>query len=202
MTLTSYGQVQTAKTKREDYKVLAKFVSFEGGNKIHFAKFKVIKNLSDTLVLNDTITVGYYNYKQPDDNIDDVVLILTKYDGQTKMKNCFICLDYDGRTNIQKAKIEYIDFDYWEDCEIGKTNCIPLVFSRTKNEKNWFLIMPCGGTKTAITISGQNFSKELHLYYDNCPPYLELTNLIDGQYYANMIACGLGGTVKFNIVTK
>jgi len=61
--------------------------------------------------------------------------------------------------------------------------------------------MPCGGTETTITISGQNFKKKLHLFHDSCPPYLELTNLNDGQYSVNMIACGLGGTIIFNLVT-
>ncbi|MCZ2357356.1 MAG: hypothetical protein LC115_11850 [Bacteroidia bacterium] len=117
------------------------------------------------------------------------------------MKNYFICPNYDGTANIQKAKVEYIGFDYWEGCETGKGNCNPLTFKRTKNEKNWFLLMPCGGTETAITISGKSFSKELHLYHDNCPPYIELTSLTDGQYTANMRACGLGATVTFNLTT-
>jgi hypothetical protein len=61
--------------------------------------------------------------------------------------------------------------------------------------------MPCGGTETAITISGQNFYKDLHFFHDCCPPYLELTNLNDGQYSANMSACGLGGSVSFHLTT-
>ncbi|MEO9144406.1 MAG: hypothetical protein ABI237_02525, partial [Ginsengibacter sp.] len=121
---------------------------------------------------------------------------------QTTMKNYFICPDYNGKIGIQKAKIEFIDFDYWEGCETGKGDCRPLTFARTKAEKNWFLIMPCGGTETAITISGQNFNKELHLFHKHCPPYLDLTNLNDGQYSANMRAGGLGGTVTINLETK
>ncbi|HET9057453.1 MAG TPA: hypothetical protein VFN30_11475 [Chitinophagaceae bacterium] len=140
LTLTSCGQTQTTDTKSEGYKVLAKLISFEGGDKIHFAKFRILKNLSDSLALNDTIIVGYYNYKQPEENIDNVLLTLKKYDGQTSMKNYFICPNYDGKTNIQKAKIEYIDFDYWEGCETGKGECNPLTFSRTEKENNWFLI--------------------------------------------------------------
>lgn len=210
-TLTSCGQTQITdsknknnkieNSKNENYKVLAKLISFEGGNKIYFAKFRVIKDLSDNLALNDTIFVGYYNYKEPDENIDNVLLIIKKYDGQTSMKNYFICPDYDGKTNIQKAKIDYIDFNYWEGCETGKGECKPLTFSRTIKENNWFLIMPCGGTETSISISGKDFSKELHLYHDNCPPYLDLSNLTDGKYIANMRACGLGGTVTFNLTT-
>lgn len=201
LTLTACGQTKKTDAKIDSYKVLAKLISFEGGDKIHFAKFRVIKNLSDSLLLNDTIVVGYYNYKQPDENIDNVLLTLNKYDGQTSVKNYFICPDYDGIANIQKAKIEYIDFDYWECCETGKGDCKPLTFSRTEKDKNCFLIMPCGGTETAITVSGQNFNKEIHLFHNNCPPYLELTNLADGKYLAKMRACGLGGTVTFNLTT-
>jgi len=201
LTLTSSGQTQTTELKNYNYKILAKLISFEGGDKIHFAKFKIIKNLSDSLVVNDTIIVGYYNYKEPDENIDNVLLTIKKYEGLTSMKNYFICPEYDGKKNIQKAKIEYIDFDYWEGCETRKGDCKPLVFSRTEKEKNWYLIMPCGGNITSISITGVNYIKELHLEHNNCPPYLDLSNLNDGNYSASMMACGLGGTVTFNLIT-
>lgn len=197
----SFGQPKTLDVKSKSYKALAKLISFEGGDKIHFAKFQIIKDLSDSTFLGDTIIVGYYFYKQPDNDINTVVLTINKHDGQTTMKNYFICPNYDGKTNIQKAKIETIGFDYWEDCEKGKRDCKPLTFSRTSNDKNWFLIMPCGGTETELTITGQNFSKKLQLSNKHCPPYLDLSNLKNGNYTANMIACGLGGTVNFILTT-
>jgi hypothetical protein len=200
--LLSCGQTKTADIKNGDYKVLAKLISFEGGDKIHFAKFEVLKDLSETLDLHGTITVGYYNYKQPDSNIDTVILTLKEYAGETTIENYFICPDYDGKANIQKAKIEFIDFDYWEGCETGEGECKPLTFTRTKAEKNWFLIMPCGGTETSVSVSGEGFSTELELSHDNCPPCLDLSNLENGDYTASMMACGLGGTVKFNLATK
>jgi len=202
LTMVSCGQTTTNTTQSGDFKALAKLVSLEGGDKVHFAKFKIIKDLSDTLILKDTIVVGFYNYKQPDDDLDYVLLTLKKYDGQTSMKNYFICPDYDGKMGIQKVKIDFIDPDYWEGCETGQGECKPLTFTRPKTEKNWFLIMPCGGTETAISISGQGFSKELHLYHDKCPPYLDLTDLADGTYSASMLACGLGGTVNFILTTQ
>lgn len=201
-TLTSCSQAKTADANVKTYKLLAKFISLEGGGKIHFAKFKILKDLSDSLVINDTIVVGYYNYKCPDENIDSVLLTIIRDNGQATIKNYFICPEYDGKTNIQKAKVEYIDFDYWEGCETGKGDCKPLAFLRTEKEKNWFLIMPCGGTETAITVTGQNFIKKLHLFHNNCPPYLDLSNLTDGNYSANMRSCGLGGTVTFNLATR
>lgn len=199
--LASCGKAKTAYDTGEIYKVLAKFISFEGGDNIHFAKFKIIKNLSDSLVVGDTIIVGYYNHREPDENIDNVLLSIKKYDGQTSVNNYFICPEYDGKINIQKAKIDYIDFDYWEGSETGKDESKPLTFSRTEKDNIYFLMMPCGGTETAITITGQNFNKELHLYSDKCPPILDLSNLRDGKYSANMRACGLGGTVTFNLKT-
>lgn len=201
LTLTSCGQTNVNDTKTENYKVLAKLISFEGGDKIHFAKFQIIKSLSDSTFLKDTITVGYYNYKQPDESINTVLMTIEKYDGQTTLKNYFICPDYDGKTNIQKAKIENIDFEYWQNSETGNSDCKPLEFSRKNNEKNWFLIMPCGGTETEITVTGQNFSKTQHLFHESCPPHLDLSKLKDGNYSANMVACGLGGTINFSLTT-
>lgn len=197
--LPAYGQT---KTNLETYKVLAKLISFDGGDKIHLATFKVLKNISENLVLPSTITVGYYNYKQPDANIDYVLLTLNKYEGNTAMKSYFVCPDYDGKVGIQKADIEFIDSNYWEGCETGKGDCKPLTFTRTPIERNWFLIMPCGGTETAVNISGPNFSKKLHLFHGGCPPHLDMSALKDGKYSASMTSCGLGGTVTFNLVTQ
>ena len=201
LTLTTWGQTTTTQ-QSDTFKVLAKFISFEGGDKIHCAKFKVIKDLSDTLIVSDTITVGFYNYKLPENDLDYVLLTLNRYDGKTSLKNYYICPDYDGKGGVQKVKIDFIDSDYWEGCETGKGECKPLTFTRPLTEKSWFLVMPCGGTQTTIYISGQSFSKELHLSYRQCPPYLELTDLADGKYSAYMLACGLGGSVNFILTTQ
>ena len=105
---------------------------------------------------------------------DTVLLTLTKYEGQTKVENYFICPDYDAKIGIQKAKVNFIDFDYWEGCETGKGKCKPLNFTRTKDEKNWYLILPCGGTETSINFSNSDntFLQKQHLFYENCSPYL------------------------------
>lgn len=203
LVLISCAQTPVKNNSNNNLKILAKLISFEGGDKIQFAKFKVIKDLSDTLTLKrDTITVGYYNYKEPENNINYAVLNLQKYDENINIKNYFIYPNYDGKAGIQEATIEFIDFDYWEGCEKDKDNCFPLTYVRKKSDKNWFLIMPCGGTETSIIISGLNFRKELHLYHNDCPPYLDLSNLVDGQYTATMQSCGLGGTIHFSLVTK
>ena len=202
LTLVSCGQTTKRNSAKTEFKALAKFVSGGEDSKIYIAKYKIIKDFTDT-TFTDTINVGYYFYKDNKQQFDTVLLTLTKYEGQTKIENYFICPDYDAKLGIQKAKVNFIDFKYWEDCETGKVVCKPLNFTRTKEEKNWYLIMPCGGTETSITVSSsdKSYSQQQHLYHDKCPPFLELTNLKDGKYFANMMACGLGGSVEFNLKT-
>jgi hypothetical protein len=203
LTLPTCGQTKTDYFKEPEFKVLASFISFEGGDKLHSAKFRVIKCLNDSIQLKDTIKVWYYNYLQPDTNIKTVILKLNRYDRQSNiLKDNLYCVDNNGKTGITKAKIEYINFKYWEICETGKGECKPLNFVRQKNETNWFLVMPCGGTQTSITISSESFVKRIELKSKNCPPYLELTSLNDGKYFANMLACGLGGSIIFNLKTN
>jgi hypothetical protein len=199
----SRGQTTTRKSSKTEFKALAKLVSNGEGSKIHIAKYKIIKNLTDT-ILADTINVGYYFYKNNTQQFDTVFLTLAKYEGHSKVENYFICPDYDAKLGIQKARIVFIDSKYWADCETGKGKCNPLNFMRTKDEKNWYLLMPCGGTLTSITVSNSDntFSQEQHLFHRNCPPFLALTDLKDGKYFANMTACGLGGQVEFNLTTS
>lgn len=201
--LVSSGQTKKNKVSTTEFKALAKLISSGEGSKIYIAKYKIIKDFTDS-TFADTINVGYYFYKDNKKQFDTVLLTLRKYEGQTKLENFFICPDYDATIGIQKAKINYIDFNYWEDCETGKSKCIPLIFTRAKDEKNWFLIVPCGGTETSITFTKSDFifSLKQHLFKESCPPYLELTNLKDGKYFASMIACGLGGSIEFNLKTN
>ena len=200
--LSSCGQTTKVKVSTTEFKALAKLVSGGEGSKIYIAKYKIIKDFTDT-TFADTINVGYYFYKDNTQQFDTVLLTLRKYEGQTKTENYFICPDYDAKLGIQKANIKFIDFDYWERCETGKGECKPLTFTRAKDEKNSYLIMPCGGTETSITVSSSDktFSQEQHLFHDKCPPFLALTDLKDGKYFANMVACGLGGQVEFNLTT-
>jgi hypothetical protein len=113
------------------------------------------------------------------------------------------------KKGIEKVKISYVDFDYWEGCETGKGECKPLTFIRSSNDENWFLFMPCGGTATTVTLSKQTgIPKEneaiqkCEISYSDCPPIFDLTNLKDGKYFAYMLACGLGGQIEINLTTK
>jgi len=187
----------------QKFRALAKFVSREGGNKVQISKYVIIKGFSEFTFEGDTISVGYYFNKENNIKFDTVLLTLNKYSEVTKIKNYFICPDFDANTGIQKAKIQYIESAYWEGCETGKGECKPLTFKRSPGEKNWFLIMPCGGTQTSITIKGtdNSYKKELNLFHNNCPPFIELTDMTDGKYSANMLSCGLGGTIYFVLKT-
>ncbi len=202
LSLISFGQTTENKSSKTEFKALARLISEGEGSKIYIAKYKIIKDFTDT-TFADTINVGYYFCKDNIKQFDTVLLTLRKYEGQTTFENYFICPDYDAKLGIQKAKINFIDFNYWEACETGKETCKPLNFTRTIHDKNWYLIMPCGGTETSINISNlsKTFLKKQNLYHDKCPPYLELTDLKDGKYFANMMACGLGGGVEFNLKT-
>lgn len=194
-------KTELADPNKRRFKVLAKLVSFEGGDKIHFARFKVLKNLSQNPLLQDTITVGYYNYKQPDNHIDDVLLTFQEYDGQGSTKSFFICPNYDGKKYIQPANIEFVNIGNWKGCDPLKGNCKTLIFTRAKNKNNWFLMVTGDNSETAVTVSLKNSIKALSLNHDCWPACIELTNLNDGVYDATVLSAGTGGTVIFKIAT-
>jgi hypothetical protein len=187
--------------KTESFQVLAKFIQNQGGDKVHTIKYKILKNLSKNEI-GETIDVGFYNYKLYEKEQDTVLLTIENYTLQ-KIKDYFIFPDYDAKKGIEKARVDYVDSEYWENCETG-VECNPLNFSRKSKNEKWFLILPCGGTFTdiALTKSGEkNPIKKLEIEHSKCPPYFELTEFKDGKYFANMIACGLGGKIEFNIIT-
>lgn len=193
----------TKSAQKPEIKALAKFISYEGGDKIHSCRFAIIKDFSDTTFAGDTIHVAYYAYTDSSLAFDTVLLQLNFYRGKAP-KNYFICPDYDARSGIAAAKIDYITGEYWEACEMGKPGCKPLTFTRNTQTKNWFLIMPCGGTESAISIQAENgsFSQRTHFFHEGCPPCLELNELEDGAYSAYMSSCNLGGRVNFALKTK
>ena len=195
----SYGQANN-----DTIRVIAKLVTPGQGSKIYVAKYKVIKAIKGT-VTNDTIQVGYYFYNEPKNMSDTVLLNLTTYAGDTKTNNYYIFPNYDAVNGIEKVKLSYIDFDYWEGCETGKGECNPLTFTRDSVHEKWYLIMPCGGTQTDITFtaSGQKSPiKQVSLGFPDCPPIFELTKVPDGKYFAYMLACGLGGQIEINLKTE
>jgi hypothetical protein len=74
---------------------------------------------------------------------------------------------------------------------------------------NWFLIMPCGGKATTVTLSKSkgipNENETIQKYETinfECPPIFDLTDLIDRKYFAYMLSCGLGGQIEINLKTQ
>jgi len=200
--------VVSGQTNNDTIKVIAKLISPGQGSKIYIAEYKVIKVIKGTLT-NDTIKVGYYFYNEFQNVPDTALLNLTTFTGDTKTTDYYIFPDYDAKKGIEKVKISFVDFDYWEGCETGKGDCNPLTFFRSSKEENWFLIMPCGGSFTTVTLSEkrsipkENESIQIcEIDYSNCPPIFDLTYLKDGKYFAYMLACGLGGQIEINIKTE
>ena len=198
-----YGQA-----KSDTIKVIAELVTQRQGNGIQIAKFKVIKTIKGK-VTNDTIQVGYYFDNEHKISQDTALLTLTTYTGNTNTKDYYIFPDHNAKKGIENVKISIVDFDYWQGCETGKGECKPLTFTRKVKDEKWFLILPCGGTATTVTLSKQQginkvneVIKKIEILHSDCPPVIELTNLKDGKYYANMLSCGLGGQIEINIETK
>ncbi len=199
LTFLTYGQANN-----DTIQVIAKLMSPGQGSKIYIAEYKVIKVVKGTLT-NDTIKVGYYFYNESENSPDTALLNLTTYTGNTKTTDYYIFPDYDAKKGIEKVRISYVDFDYWEGCETGKGECKPLAFICGSKDENWFLFMPCGGTSTTVnlTIAGQKTPiQTTSIGHSECPPIFDLTNLADGKYFAYMLACGLGGQIEINLTTK
>jgi hypothetical protein len=158
---------------------------------------------------NGTIKVVYYFNKEHQNTLDTVLLNLTTYTSVTKTTYYYIFPDYDAKNGIEKVKLSYVDFDYWEGCETGKGECNPLTFTRNSTNGNWYLIMPCGRNTTSVTLSerqripkGNDIIQKEEISHSECPPIFELTNLKDGKYFAYMLACGLGGQIEINLKTE
>ena len=111
----------------------------------------------------------------------------------------------NGQTH-NNSKIEFsVDFDYWEGCETGEGECLPLTFERISTQDTVLLVMPCGGTVTTVFLTKEGKDTPLMsvgIDYDECPPTFDLTNLQDGKYVVYMLACGLGGSINFILLTK
>ncbi len=207
LSLVSFGQkketkiIKESNLKTKSFQVLAKFIQNNGGDKIQTIKYKILKNLSENEI-PETIEVGFYNYKVYEEKQDTVLLTIENYTLQ-KFKNYYVFPDFDAKKGIENVSIDYVDFKYWENCETSN-ECNPLNFSRKSEIGRYFLIMPCGGTFTDLTLtkSGEiNPIKTVKIKNSKCPPYLELSELKDGKYFVNMIACNLGGKIEFNLKT-
>lgn len=194
--------VAIAQGKNDTIQVIAKQINLGVGSKIHIAQYEVIKVLKGN-VSNKVISVGYYFYNELENAPDTALLNLTTYTGGLAAKDYFIFPEYDQKKGSEKILVSTVEFKYWEGCEIGRGPCKPLIFHRDAENSRWFLIMPCGGTSTSVTLSDSTrIVGKVGVNADQCPPVFELTNLKDGIYLATMLACGLGGSIEFLISTN
>ncbi len=183
-------------------RILAQKVEAGEGSKIYIAKYNVLKVLEGSLDAR-TISVGYAEYKGINHDSEPVLLTLLKYEGRTSIKNYYHYPNYNALEGAEKVNLLNIDQTYWEGCETGKGACEPLTFYRDLKLKKTFLLMPCGGTVTDISLSNEDgVSLKNTWWANNCPPMFDLTGLGDGAYSAYMLACGLGGGVTFRLKTK
>ena len=111
-----------------------------------------------------------------------------------------------GQTNLNKnVVVQILDFDYLVGCETGKGNCKPIEIFRKSMQDSVILIFPSGGTESDVYLRDtKNKNLELHdkKVSGQGKPSLNLTNLDDGEYTANIISCGLGGSCLVRLKTK
>jgi hypothetical protein len=116
--------------------------------------------------------------------------VLTSF-GQAKVNN--------------KAVIKTLDFAYLEGCETGKGGCKPIEIIRQSKQDSVLLIFPSGGTESDVFLhisNNKNFELHDKKISGQGKPTLNLTNLEDGEYSANIISCGLGGSSLVRLKTK
>jgi hypothetical protein len=104
----------------------------------------------------------------------------------------------------EAGQVFEISREYWEGCETGLGECKPLAFVRASQSAQVTLRMPCGGTRTSVTLTRVGEAsplRSLQIGAADCPPQFDLTGLPDGDYEAYMLACALGGPVRFSLQT-
>lgn len=202
ISILTHGQ-----TEVNTNRVLAKLLTPGVGSKVYIAEYSVIKVLNGE-ISSDTIQVGYHFYTELENTPDTAVLTLLNYKGSTEITNYYIFPGYDAKKGVSQVKIETIDYNYWEGCETGQGECKLLTFKRN-NLENWFLVIPCGGTLTTVTLSKEKgivkddeVIQKIEINHNDCPPIFDLTNLSDGKYFTYMLACSLGGQIEINLITK
>jgi hypothetical protein len=183
--------------------ILAKHINYLGGDKIHFSTFKIFKDLSETNIrfpdymFQDTFYIGYY----PNNSQFANQVYLLRIEKWGNGKGYFKFPNYNVNNNYEEVDLIIIGKEYWENCEKGNS-CKDLELVKRTNRK-LFLLAPCGGSFTTINLKGDKVVDK-SLYYDafSCPPCIEFSSLTEGAYTLGMLGCGLGGTIKFNLLTK
>lgn len=80
---------------------IAKLIRIEGGNKLHVAKLLILEPLTSSHDKGDTISLVYYNYLSPKNNLDTVLISYMNNTLNTNKTNFYNCPNYDGTTGIK-----------------------------------------------------------------------------------------------------
>ncbi|MBF0387910.1 MAG: hypothetical protein HQL20_08660 [Candidatus Omnitrophica bacterium] len=83
---------------------IGELVAEEGGDKIHFAKYRILE-VKKGKIDSDVITIGYYFYTLKGALPHKALLYLKKYEGKTELKHYYVAIDYNAETSI-------LDYDH------------------------------------------------------------------------------------------
>lgn len=195
--LCSANMPNKAFSSFDTLQILAKLMTIESKNGIYIAEYQVIKVLDGIYEGNILRVYHYQTVNSPD------TVLLTLHTHTNSTEKIYFFPNYNIQKGIEKVSISTISFQYWLSCEAGE--CEALTLPRNSKTERFFLIMPCGGTATRVTLTTSEKNEIIQassVTARQCPPVFELTALIDGKYFASMAACGLGGQIEINLITK
>lgn len=201
--LTILSQTCFAQEIPDTLRILAQQIAPGEGSKIHIARYQVLKVLEGELNASN-ISVGYTGSQELNHSTEPVLLTLLEYDGKTSIKNYYHYPNYNALEGAEKVNVFRVSRSYWEGCETGAGTCEPLTFYKKSKLKKTFLLLPCGGTVTSVSLSSKENGISLKNEWraNDCPPMFDLTESSDGKYSAYMLSCGLGGGIRFTLKTK
>ena len=192
-TVLVFGQAE------EPVKAIAKRISAVECDKMCIAKYSILKNVQGT-TSNSIIEIGCQPDKRLDNSPETALITIIP----TKLKDYYIFPEYDERKGVENAKFDSVDRAYLEACEAGSGPCKPLALNRNADQKQWFLVMPCGGTYTSIKLTDANGKRvrEINAKYGECPVMLDISTVPDGKYFVSIISAALNGKIEINLTTR
>lgn len=195
-------------TESDTIRVIAEKISEGKGDNVQIAKFKVLATFYEDIYERDTIYVVYHFHTVPENQSlpDTALLSLNKYEGDSSNTHFWAAVDYHAGKNIQPAKVDILYFDQFESF----TDKTTLDLTRKKGQRNWYIIMPFGGSVINALLLKKPLKpghpenwvlQSSDAAWPEPLPALNLSDIKDGKYYIGLSACNLGGTVKIRIKT-
>lgn len=194
----AFAQEEEASDKEEPIVLIGRLIMDGEGSKIYGAKYQVLKEVQGK-VNTAFVVVAYYFWTATEPLPTYAALKLNRYPGAAKTENYYLCPGYDAKSGIQPVQVSEIGVDHWRACETVEGPCEKLTFTRDPAFEHWVLKLPCGGTHTAVWLRGEGIEQKFEGDWSQCPPVFDLSTLPDGEYSCSMVACGLGGTVFFQL---